>query len=186
MSIHHTHNSPCSIPGSRDTLTILGWYQDMHTLHTCTITEAILIILGHGIQWHCQSIPGYSDHSRIVPGWAYVALLHVQKAFNTVLHNGLFQAFHLRSSGSFLSESEEVVWILMVCAVLWEGKQSQTLCIKQGVKQGAILSPLLYSLFVNDLLVNSGTIRAGCEYRQCVLWCSNVCRRSCSHCFIPS
>ena len=25
--------------------------------------------------------------------------------------------------------------------------------IKQGVKQGAVLSPLLYSLFVNDLLV---------------------------------
>ena len=45
------------------------------------------------------------------------------------------------------------------CSVLWNGKSSRTINISQGVKQGAVLSPLLYSLYVNDLLVeleNSG------------------------------
>ena len=40
-----------------------------------------------------------------------------------------------------------------ICTVLWDGEQSHPFNIKQGVKQGAVLSTLLYSLFVNDLLV---------------------------------
>ena len=39
------------------------------------------------------------------------------------------------------------------CTVLWDGKQSRPFNINQGVKHGAILSPLLYNLFVNELLV---------------------------------
>jgi len=39
------------------------------------------------------------------------------------------------------------------CTVLWVGEQSHPFSIKQGVKQGAVLSPILYSLFVIDLLV---------------------------------
>ena len=34
------------------------------------------------------------------------------------------------------------------CTVLWDGKQSHPF----NIKQGAVFSPLLYSLFVNDLL----------------------------------
>ena len=37
--------------------------------------------------------------------------------------------------------------------MLWDGEQSRPFNINQGVKQGAILSPLLYNLFVNELLV---------------------------------
>ena len=36
--------------------------------------------------------------------------------------------------------------------MLWDGEQSRPFNINQGVKQGAILSPLLYNLFVNKLL----------------------------------
>ena len=36
--------------------------------------------------------------------------------------------------------------------MLWNSKTSQYFPVKQGARQGAILSPLLYSIFVNDLL----------------------------------
>ena len=84
---------------------------------------------------------------------AYVALLDVQKAFDTVWHNSLFH--RLYSYGI----KGHTLWILRkwyqstTCTVLCDGKQSHPFNIKQGVKQGAVLSPLLYSLFVNDLLV---------------------------------
>ena len=52
--------------------------------------------------------------------------------------------------------------------MLWDGEQSRPFNINQGVKQGAILSPLLYNLFNNGLLetlVQSGLgVKIGSVY----------------------
>ena len=89
----------------------------------------------------------------------YVALSDVRKAFDTVWHAGLF--FKLQQAGitgqafDFLRQWYEH----STCSVLWNGKPSQTIHINQGVKQEGVLSPFLYKLYVNDLLLeleNSG------------------------------
>ena len=89
----------------------------------------------------------------------YVALLDVKKAFDTVWHAGLFfklqQAEITGQALHFLRQWYEH----STCSVLWNGKPSRTIHINQGVKQGGVLSPFLYNLYVNDLLVdleNSG------------------------------
>ena len=83
---------------------------------------------------------------------AHVALLDVQKPFDTVWHNGLF--YKLYHYGI-----QDNIWCILrkwydssSCTVLWDGEQSRPFNINQGVKQGAILSPLLYNLFVNELV----------------------------------
>ena len=38
-------------------------------------------------------------------------------------------------------------------AVLLEGETSNTFSLEQGVAQGCSLSPILFSIFINDLLV---------------------------------
>ena len=83
---------------------------------------------------------------------AFVGFLDVKKAFDTVWHEGLL--FKLCQFGF-----PRYIWILIhnwyrgsSSAVLWNSKTSQYFPVKQGVRQGAILSPLLYSIFVNDLL----------------------------------
>ena len=89
----------------------------------------------------------------------YVALLDVKKAFDTVWHGGLFHKIQEAGiSGQALNFIRQ--WYdNSTCSVLWNGQPSRTISISQGVKQGGVLSPLLYSLYVNDLLVeleNSG------------------------------
>lgn len=99
------------------------------------------------------------QHAKENGSKVHLAFLDVQKAFDTVWHNGLFhKLFHFGIRGC--------TWRLLKqwyssssCCVLWKGQLSCSITLSQGVKQGAILSPLLYSIFVDDLLValeNSG------------------------------
>ena len=89
----------------------------------------------------------------------YVALLDVKKAFDTVWHTGLFHKLQKVGITGQALDFIKKWYDHSTCSVLWNGKPSRTINISQGVKQGGVLSPLLYSLYVNDLLVeleNSG------------------------------
>ena len=93
------------------------------------------------------------QHLRDQKKKAYVALLDVQKAFDTVWHNGLFHKLYSYGINDHAWHILRKWHQSTTTTVLWDGEQSHPFNIKQGVKQGAVLSPLLYSLFVNDLLV---------------------------------
>jgi hypothetical protein len=75
----------------------------------------------------------------------------VKKAFDTVWHEGLWWKLHkIGINGK--------VWRLIQnwykgckSSVLWRDKMSRMYSIKQGVRQGAVLSPVLYALFINEL-----------------------------------
>ena len=83
----------------------------------------------------------------------YLAFLDACKAFDTVWHNGLF--FKLFQYG--LTND---IWFLLHfwyrnlrSSVKWGDKLSRSFAIRQGVRQGALLSTLIYSIYINDLLV---------------------------------
>ena len=89
----------------------------------------------------------------------FVALLDAQKAFDCVWHDGLFQKL-------YKSTVLPVIQALLTSAyngaesrVFWEGKISLPITLEKGVRQGSILSPLLYTVFIDGLikaLRNSG------------------------------
>ena len=111
--------------------------------------------------------PGYSclhtafifqetiSHLREQKKKVYVALYYVKQPFDTVWHAGLFHKLQkvgiTRQALDFIKQWYDH----STCSVLWNGKPSGTIIsnISEGVKQGGILSPLLYNLYVNDLLV---------------------------------
>jgi hypothetical protein len=84
---------------------------------------------------------------------AYLALLDAKKAFDTVWHTGLFlKLFEYGVTGK--------LWLILYhwytglrAAVSWNGAISEEYKISQGVRQGAICSPLLYAVYINDLLI---------------------------------
>lgn len=83
---------------------------------------------------------------------AFVAFLDAKKAFDTVWHQGLFVKLHEKGI-------DKRIWHILwnwysnsSSSVVIDSSYSSPFPILQGVRQGAILSPLLYSIFVDELL----------------------------------
>ena len=83
---------------------------------------------------------------------AFVAFLDAQKAFDSVWHAGLLVKLHQRGISGQIWHLINHWYSSSFTSVLWEGNCSPYVPILQGVRQGAILSPLLYSIFVDELL----------------------------------
>ncbi len=92
---------------------------------------------------------------------AFVAFLDAQKAFDTVWHAGLLTKLHNKGIRGKIWDLIHHWYAASTTAILWEGKISTPVRISQGVRQGAILSPLLYSIYVDDLLVKLSTCGEG-------------------------
>ena len=77
----------------------------------------------------------------------YAFFLDVQKAFDTVWHDGLwFKLWELGIRGRMWRVIKNM-YAISQSAVLLEGEKS-----KQGVEQGCSMSPILFRLFINQLL----------------------------------
>ena len=81
------------------------------------------------------------------------AALDVSKAFDEVNYNRLFLK---------LSNRKTPVWFIKVlhnwyatcksvCRVKWGGLLSVPFALQGGVRQGGVLSPLLFSVYVDDI-----------------------------------
>ena len=100
----------------------------------------------------------------------YAFFLDIQKAYDSVWHDGLW--YKLWDMGV-----KERMWHVIKktyesskSAVLLEGEKSNTIKIEQGVAQGCSLSPILFSVFINDLLKEVDQTGLGIQLSYCSIW----------------
>lgn len=77
-------------------------------------------------------------------------LLDIEKAFDSVWHNGLIYKLHLYGVPIFLLKLIKSFVTDRLFLVAIKNSHSTTRDIPAGVPQGSVLSPLLYSLFISD------------------------------------
>ena len=81
----------------------------------------------------------------------YVAFIDYQKAFDTIWRDGLwFKLVKEGIGGKFLNIIKNMYSKSKSC-VLINGQKSQFFSSQAGVRQGEILSPLLFAFYINDL-----------------------------------
>jgi hypothetical protein len=97
--------------------------------------------------------------------------LDMSKAFDKVNHFGLYiKLMNKRTPIEFINIM--ISWYCRCSAcVRWDNVFSRTFAIVAGVRQGGVLSPVLFAIYVNDIIVNLEKERLGCYIGDIFLGC---------------
>ena len=102
------------------------------------------------------------DHFLRNDGEVYSCMMDMTKAFDMVQHSKLFRKLLEVNLPVIFIRLLMVMYFLQYANVRWNNLISGTFPMTNGVKQGAVLSALLYCVYVNGLFQKLRSQKAGC------------------------
>ena len=114
----------------------------------------------------------------------FAAALDISKAFDTVSHSLLFKSL-IKAGVPIWIVKLLVHWYGKLCvAVRWNGAISQYFAVKSGVRQGSILSPSLFTVFMNIFIIQLKECGDGCtinnQFVGCIVYADDIIILSCT------
>ena len=97
--------------------------------------------------------------------------MDLSKAFDMVEWGVLFQALQARNVAPVLLRTLLYVYTAQSCDVKWNGSYSHRFPVTNGVRQGAVSSPTLFSVYINDLFRILKLSGLGCRIQNCFFGC---------------
>ena len=116
---------------------------------------------------HClkETINYYTSNGSNV----YCSFLDASKAFDRLVHAGLFLKL-LQRKVPLIFLNIMISWYSnLQCRVRWGDTLSDWFSVKAGVRQGGVLSPDLYCIYVDDLVHILSAMGIGCHLRDTFL-----------------
>ena len=101
----------------------------------------------------------------------FSTFLDLSKAFDRVNHNLLFNKLSFTGIPVFYLRIIKFIYNNQYVKVKYNGSLSESWRLENGVRQGGILSPLFFNLYINSLINKISSQRIGC---QIGLYVSNI------------
>ena len=109
----------------------------------------------------------------------FAAFLDCSKGFDKVNHSGLFQKMIQRKVPLCILNLLIYWYSNLTSVVKWNGSYSYSFPVKSGVRQGGVLSPHLFSLYVDDLIISLRKLYVGCHivdlFVACIVYADDIC-----------
>ena len=112
-------------------------------------------------------IEHYNKHGGVVYGCA----MDLSKAFDLVEWVELFTSLKERNISPIYLRLLLFIYKNQCCDVKWNSSYSYRFSVTNGVRQGAVSSPLLFSVYINDLILQLRRSGLGCRFDHCYFGC---------------
>ena len=96
----------------------------------------------------------------------YVCFIDASKAFDRVNHFKLFNKFIDRKVPLYVIKILCNWYGSQIFCVRWGAAISESFYIGSGVRQGGILSPYLFNVYLDDLSVRLNSAATGCNFKM--------------------
>ena len=93
----------------------------------------------------------------------YGCFLDASKAFDRVSHNTRFSILERRGVPHLLLRFLWSWYKSQSCAVKWNACVSESFEVANGVRQGGVLSPILFTVYLDELLQRLTSLDIGCH-----------------------
>ena len=100
----------------------------------------------------------------------FMCLMDLTKAFDLVKLSLLFKKL-AQKVAPILIRFLVMSYINQQCSVLWDGAQSSSFSICNGVRQGAVLSPTLFNIYIDSLFIELSDSGFGCKIKDRYFGC---------------
>ena len=94
----------------------------------------------------------------------YCSFLDASKAFDRLVHSGLFMKLIQRKVPKIFLDIIITWYDGLFCRVKWDGVYSDWFPVLAGVRQGGVLSPDFYGVYVDDLFATVKASGLGCYF----------------------
>ena len=123
----------------------------------------------HGTDQCIYLLKELVDCYRTLNGTMFVGFLDASKAFDRVNHNVLFNKLFERGVPPFIVRVLVYWYAHQTFCVRWGSIYSEPFTVSNGVRQGGILSPLFFNLYMDDLSSKLNKCRVGCCFDNRVI-----------------
>ena len=109
----------------------------------------------------------YNRQGAVVYGCA----MDLSKAFDMVEWLELFNVLEARNVSAVFLRTLLFIYTHQSCNVKWNGSLSDKFSVSNGVRQGAVSSPILFSVYINDLFSVLRKSGIGCKFHSLYFGC---------------